>query len=80
VRILLAVACALPRATACSSSGGFLRWAGEPLTTLIGCDEALSAQDHWLSDLLTKGAKVRLDGSTLTLTRDTTVIHLDRET
>ncbi len=50
------------------------------VTTPVGSDAARSAQGRWLTDLLTAGADADLRGATSTLTRDTTVIHLDRET
>ena len=53
-----------------------LRWAGEPRSTLLGCDPALSAQDHWLAMFLQAGATASLSGSRLTLTGSATVLEL----
>jgi heat shock protein HslJ len=49
-------------------------------TTLMLCDEGLDQQDAFVSDLLTSGPTVALDGDQLTLTSgDVTVTMLDRE-
>jgi heat shock protein HslJ len=37
----------------------------------MGCDEALAAQDQWLSGFLTSSPALVLDGNTLTLGDDT---------
>ncbi|HYN31929.1 MAG TPA: META domain-containing protein [Ilumatobacteraceae bacterium] len=38
------------------------------ISTMMGCDEALMAQDTWLSEFLTSSPEISLDGETLTLT------------
>lgn len=48
--------------------------------TEMGCDPELHDQDEWLIDLLSSEPTVSLDGDTLTITGDATVIELlDRE-
>jgi len=37
-------------------------------STMMACDEALMAQDTWLSEFLTSSPEIALDGETLTLT------------
>ncbi len=45
-------------------------------TTMMACADDLMAQDTWLSEFLTSGPAVGLDGSTLTLTGDDATITL----
>ena len=42
-------------------------WTGPAASSMMACDEDLTAQDAWLSDLFTTGADAGLDGDTLTL-------------
>jgi heat shock protein HslJ len=44
--------------------------------TEMGCPDGLNDQDVWLSELLSAGPEVVLDGDTLTLTKDDVVIEL----
>lgn len=44
--------------------------------TEMGCPDGLNDQDAWLSDFLSAGPEVLLDGETLTLTGDGVVIEL----
>jgi heat shock protein HslJ len=48
-------------------------------TTAMGCGAELMAQDMWLSDLLTKGAKVATSGTRLILSGDGVTISLQDE-
>lgn len=41
---------------------------GAMAATMMACDDALMAQDTWLSEFLTAGPEISLDGETLTLT------------
>ena len=43
---------------------------GVMATTMMACDDALMDQDTWLSEFLTSGPEIALDGDTLTLTGD----------
>jgi heat shock protein HslJ len=58
----------------CNTLAGGYTIDGDVLTaatlasTLIACDEALMAQDAWLSGLLTSGPTLAIDGDTLTAT------------
>jgi heat shock protein HslJ len=59
----------------CNTSGGaytldagVLRAEGDWFTTTMGCTPELEAQDQWLSQLLSDGVVVSLDGDVLTLT------------
>jgi heat shock protein HslJ len=47
---------------------GVLTVDGPLASTMMGCDKALMDQDAWLSELLSSGPKVVVDGATLTLT------------
>jgi len=55
-----------------------LSWTDEPFGTLIGCEEALQAQDEWLTTLVSDGAEVALDGSELTLTGEDVTLELEQ--
>jgi heat shock protein HslJ len=44
--------------------------------TEMGCPDGLNDQDAWLSEFLSAGPEVVLDGDTLTLTKDDVVIEL----
>lgn len=44
--------------------------------TMMACDDALMAQDTWLSEFLTSGPDITLDGDTLTLSGGETTITL----
>ena len=46
---------------------GVLAWSGPAASSMMGCEDALAAQDAWLTDLFTTGADAALDGSTLSL-------------
>ncbi len=45
-------------------------------STMMACDDALMAQDTWLSEFLTSGPEIGLDGETLTLTGSDSTITL----
>ncbi len=49
---------------------------GVMMATMMACDEALMDQDEWLSDFLTSGPEIALDGETLTLTGSDATITL----
>ena len=53
-----------------------LRWTGLPLSTLIGCEPALAAQDQWLTNFLYTGAAASLTGNQLTLTSNSITVKL----
>jgi heat shock protein HslJ len=46
---------------------GVLMWTGPAASSMMACDEELTAQDAWLTDLFTTGADAALDATTLTL-------------
>ena len=48
-------------------TGSTLAWAGEPASTMIGCDQDLSEQDQWLAEIFSTGLTAQTDGDTLTL-------------
>jgi heat shock protein HslJ len=50
---------------------------GAMASTMMACDDALTAQDQWLSEFLTSGPEISLDGETLTLTGSDTTITLE---
>jgi heat shock protein HslJ len=50
------------------------------LSTMKACDDALMAQDTWLSEFLTSGPDITLDGDTLTLKGSDATISLEAET
>jgi heat shock protein HslJ len=52
---------------------------GTLASTLMACDEALSAQDTWLAGFLEAGPAVALDGDVLTLTGADATITADRQ-
>jgi heat shock protein HslJ len=67
----------------CNTLNGAATWDGdtldvaEPLaSTMMACDEALMAQDQWLSEFLTSSPALEVDGDTMTLGDDTTGITL----
>ena len=62
-----------------SWSDGVLVTDGQLAMTMMACDDALSAQDQWLSDLLTSEPAIALDGDTLVLGDDTEGITLTEE-
>lgn len=45
-------------------------------STMMACDDALMEQDQWLSEFLTSGPDIALDGDTLTLTGSDTTVTL----
>jgi len=45
-------------------------------STMMACDDALTAQDQWLSEFLTSSPEIALDGDTLTLTGLETTVTL----
>jgi len=52
----------------------------EPMSTLMGCDPAMEAQDQWLRSFIADGPTLAIDGDTLTLSDNSTVIEFeDRE-
>ena len=53
-----------------------LAWSGEVAATRMACADDLTAQDEWLTDLLTTGVDVDLDGETLILTHEDVTIKL----
>lgn len=61
-----------------SLDGGTLTWTDEPTTTAKECSPELSAQDEWLAQLFTDGAKAAKDGSVLTLSNDDVTVELRR--
>jgi heat shock protein HslJ len=58
---------------------GTLMVDGELARTTMGCEDALAAQDDWLSEFLSSGPSVDLDGTTLTLDDGTATITLEQE-
>jgi heat shock protein HslJ len=70
----------------CNTMGGAYELDGDELTvgtmmsTQMACPPELMAQDEWVSDFLTAGTTVAVDGDTITLTGDDVVLTLtDRE-
>ena len=57
-------------------TNGTLAWSGEPASTMVACEPALTDQDVWLADLFTTGVEAATDGSNLTLTSEDVVIEL----
>lgn len=55
-----------------------MSWEGEVATTMMACSDELTAQDAWLTDLLTNGVDVELDGDTLILTHQNETIELTK--
>ncbi|HEX6151127.1 META domain-containing protein [Nocardioides sp.] len=54
-----------------------LAWAGEPASTMIGCDPELAEQDQWLAEIFSTGLTAQTDDEeTLTLTGDGVTIEL----
>ena len=58
----------------CNTMNGSATWDGgtlvvaEPLaSTMMGCEDALAAQDQWLSSFLTSSPALKVEGDTLTL-------------
>ena len=49
---------------------------GVMAATMMACDQALMDQDAWLSEFLTSGPEIALDGGTLTLTGDDATLTL----
>lgn len=49
---------------------------GAMASTMMACDDALMAQDQWLSEFLTSGPEITLDGGTLTLAGSESTIAL----
>ena len=54
-----------------------LRWTGFPLSTMMGCDPGLDAQDQWLASFLQTGAAASLTGNQLTLTSNSVTMKLE---
>ncbi|RYP82205.1 META domain-containing protein [Nocardioides guangzhouensis] len=46
---------------------GVLKWSGPAASSMMGCEDALAAQDAWLTDLFATGVDATLDGTTLSL-------------
>ncbi|GAA4410270.1 hypothetical protein GCM10023168_29770 [Fodinibacter luteus] len=70
----------------CNTLNGAATWDGDTLevegpmaSTLMACDEALMAQDEWLSTFLTSSPALDVDGDTLTLGDDTTGLTLTEQ-
>lgn len=59
--------------------GATLSWTGTPRATMMACDEALMAQDTWLTELLTGGVEATLSGDDLTLSSDEVTVALTAE-
>lgn len=54
---------------------GVLMWTGPAASSMMACDDDLTAQDAWLTDLFTTGVDAGLDGDTLTLeSADATIV------
>lgn len=49
---------------------------GAMVSTMMACEDALMAQDTWLSEFLTSGPKIALEGESLTLTGSDATITL----
>ncbi len=49
---------------------------GAMASTMMACEDALMAQDQWLSEFLTSGPDIVLDGDTLTLTGSEATVTL----
>lgn len=67
----------------CNTLNGAATWddgtleVAEPLaSTMMACDEALMEQDQWLSEFLTSGPAIEIDGDTVTLGDDASGITL----
>jgi heat shock protein HslJ len=67
----------------CNTLNGAATWddgtleVAEPLaSTMMACDEALMEQDQWLSEFLTSGPAIEIDGDTVTLGDDANGITL----
>jgi heat shock protein HslJ len=52
---------------------------GDIMSTMMGCEEALMAQDQWISELLTAGPTASIEGATLTLVSDGVTLVLAEE-
>lgn len=64
-----------------SVTAGKLAWTGQPVSTMMGCDDARSAQDRWLSQLLTTGVAATGDPTAvLSLIADPVTMTLERST
>lgn len=59
--------------------GGTLEIDGTLASTMMACDDALMAQDQWLSEFLSSSPALSLDGDTLTLGDDTTGLTLTED-
>lgn len=59
---------------------GTLAFTGTPMTTVMGCEDALMAQDAWLTDLFTEGVAASVDANALTLSSGPVEIAFDEET
>lgn len=57
------------------TDGAFV--AGQFAMTMMACDDALMAQDTWLSEFLASSPSITLDGSTLSFSGDDVTITLD---
>ncbi|CAN5648131.1 hypothetical protein BH10ACT3_BH10ACT3_11360 [soil metagenome] len=53
-----------------TTDGGTLAFDGEPISTMMGCDEALMEQDQWLTTWLTAGVAVTATEQGITLDGD----------
>ena len=56
-----------------------LRWTGLPMSTLMGCEPALDAQDQWLASFLQAGAAASLNGNQLSLTSNAVTMKLQAQ-
>ncbi len=47
---------------------GTLKWTGPAASTMMACNDELTAQDKWLTGIFTDGVKADVNNSTLVLT------------
>lgn len=57
-----------------------LSWVGPAMGTMMACEDAIMAQETWLSEALTAGMGATLDGDSLTLTSDDVTVELTAST
>jgi heat shock protein HslJ len=55
-----------------------LKWSGDVASTRMACSDDLTAQDEWLTGILTEGADVDLNGDKLILTHEDDTIELTK--
>lgn len=72
----------LSATAACNTVFGSAQWsdgvleAGPLASTMMACSPELMAQDAWLAELLEAGPTIALDGSTLTISGETSTLVL----